>query len=165
MPQRQASLASGWWRTSGALDQLRPKDLDPLITGLQRALGRTPAALPQVEFVGAKAMGDVYALHALWRELRLDDAVSRAMRSSYRRFDAAMVRAMVSAACANLSRSSACCAGWTPWPSPEHPEQVSHDHLLRAMDALMDRAGAVEDAVASSCGRCSTTRCRWSSTT
>ena len=25
---------------------------------------------------------------------------------------------------------------------------MSHDHLLRAMDALMDRAGAVEDAVA-----------------
>ena len=31
---------------------------------------------------------------------------------------------------------------------PGHPEHSSHDHLLRAMDALMDRAGAVEDAVA-----------------
>ena len=133
----------------GRLDQLRPKDLDPLITGLQRALGRTPAALPQVEFVGAKAMGDVYALHALWRELGLDDAVSRAMRSSYRRFDAtAMVRAMVfNRLCEPESK-----LGVLRWLDtvaiPEHPEQVSHDHLLRAMDALMDRAGAVEDAVA-----------------
>ncbi|MEZ5469922.1 MAG: hypothetical protein R3F18_19970 [Lysobacterales bacterium] len=36
---------------------------------------------------------------------------------------------------------------------------MSHDHLLRAMDALMDRAGAVEDAVAKQLRRCSTTRC------
>ena len=120
----------------GRLDQLRPKDLDPLISGLQRALGRTPAALPQVEFVDAKAMGDVYALHALWRELGLDGAVSRAMRSSYRRFDAtAMVRAMVfNRLCEPESK-----LGVLRWLDtvaiPEQPEHVSQDHLLRAMDA------------------------------
>lgn len=80
----------------GRLDQLRPKDLDPLICGLQRALGRVPTPVPDVEFIGAKALGDVYALHALWQELGLEVAVARALRSSYRRFDAlAMVRAMV----------------------------------------------------------------------
>jgi hypothetical protein len=135
--------------TLGRLDQLRPKDLDPLIAGLQRALGRAPAPLPQVEFIGAKALGDVYALHALWRELGLDSAVSRALRSSYRQFDAtAMVRAMVfNRLCEPDSK-----LGVLRWldtvAMPEHPEQTSHDHLLRAMDALMDRAGAVEDAVA-----------------
>ena len=133
----------------GRLDQLRPKDLEPLIGGLQRALGRVPAPVPDVEFIGAKALGDVYALHALWQELGLEGAVARALRSSYRRFDAlAMVRAMVfNRLCEPDSK-----LGVLRWLDtvalPGHPEHSSHDHLLRAMDALMDRAGAVEDAVA-----------------
>lgn len=133
----------------GRLDQLRPKDLDPLIAGLQRAAGRLPVAVPEVEFVGAKALGEVYALHALWCELGLDVAVAGALRSSYRRFDAtAMVRAMVfNRLCEPESK-----LGVLRWLStvalPGHPEAVHHDHLLRAMDALMDRAAAVEDAVA-----------------
>ena len=133
----------------GRLDQLRPKDLDPLICGLQRALGRVPTPVPDVEFIGAKALGDVYALHALWQELGLEVAVARALRSSYRRFDAlAMVRAMVfNRLCEPDSK-----LGVLRWLDtvalPGHPEHSSHDHLLRAMDALMDRAGAVEDAVA-----------------
>jgi len=52
----------------GRLDQLTPKDLDPLINGLERALGRPRIATPVVEFVTAKSLGDVYALHALWEE-------------------------------------------------------------------------------------------------
>ncbi len=133
----------------GRLDQLRPKDLEPLIGGLQRALGRVPTPVPDVEFIGAKALGDVYALHALWQELGLEGAVARALRSSYRRFDAlAMVRAMVfNRLCEPDSK-----LGVLRWLDtvalPGHPEHSSHDHLLRAMDALMDRAGAVEDAVA-----------------
>ena len=133
----------------GRLDQLRPRDLDPLICGLQRALGRSPAPMPEVELIGAKALGDVFALHALWRELGLDAAVNRALRSSRRRFDAtAMVRAMVfNRLCDPRSK-----LGLLQWLDivalPGHPETSSHDHLLRAMDALMDRAGAVEDAVA-----------------
>lgn len=75
--------------------------------------------------------------------------MARALRSSYRRFDAlAMVRAMVfNRLCEPDSK-----LGVLRWLDtvalPGHPEHSSHDHLLRAMDALMDRAGAVEDAVA-----------------
>lgn len=133
----------------GRLDQLTAKDLDPLINGLERALGRARPPVPVVEFVGAKALGHVYALHALWDELGLAGALRRALRSSHRRFDAeALVRAMVfNRLCEPDSK-----LGVLRWldtvAMPQMPERVSHDQLLRAMDALMDRAAAVESAVA-----------------
>lgn len=133
----------------GRLDQLTPKDLDPLINGLDRALGRQRIAAPSVEFVTAKSLGDVYALHALWAELGLADAVRRSLRSSRRRFDAeALIRAMVfNRLCEPESK-----LGVLRWldtvAMPDMPEAVNHDQLLRAMDALMDRAEAVQAAVA-----------------
>jgi len=133
----------------GRVDQLTPKDLDPLINGLDRALGRQRNAAPVVEFVTAKSLGDVYALHALWKALGLADALRRSLRSSRRRFDAeALIRAMVfNRLCEPESK-----LGVLRWlgtvAMPDMPEAVSHDHLLRAMDALIDRAEAVESAVA-----------------
>ncbi len=135
--------------TLGRMDQLTPKDLDPLIRGLERAVGREAPAIPTVEVVRAKSLGDVYALHTLWNELGLASAVSRALRSSRRAFDAeAMVRAMVfNRLCEPDSK-----LGVLRWldtvAMPEMPAAVHHDQLLRTMDALMDRADAVETAVA-----------------
>lgn len=133
----------------GRLDQLSEKELAPLIGGLERAIGRKPSAAPKVEFEAAKAFGDLYALHQLWRELGLAEALARALRSSRRQFDAAaLVRAMVfNRLCAPDSKR-----GVLRWldtvAMPEAPEAISHDHLLRAMDALMDRIEPVERAVA-----------------
>ncbi|MEZ5469921.1 MAG: hypothetical protein R3F18_19965 [Lysobacterales bacterium] len=91
---------------------------------MQRALGRTPAALPQVEFVGAKAMGDVYALRTRCGANLGSMAPCRAMRSSYRRFDAtAMVRAMVFNRHANLSQAQRAAPGWIPLPSRSNPSR------------------------------------------
>ena len=79
----------------GRLDQLTDKDLDPLIGGLQRALGRSTTP-PAVSFDSARAFGDLFALHALWQSLGFEKALARALRSSRRQFDAlALVRAMV----------------------------------------------------------------------
>lgn len=133
----------------GRLDQLSDADLQPLIGGLERALGRTPSATPQVVFGSSKAFGDLFALHALWAELGLSTALSRALRSSRRQFDAAaLVRAMVfNRLCAPDSK-----LGVLRWldtvAMPDVPETVTHDQLLRSMDALMDRVEAVEKAVA-----------------
>ncbi len=80
----------------GRLDRLEPSHLDPLINGLNRALGRVEPAAVSVEYDSARAFGDVYALHALWGELGFAEVVRRALRSSRREFDAeALVRAMV----------------------------------------------------------------------
>lgn len=133
----------------GRVDQLTDKRLEPLIHGLQRALGRVPEAAPVPEYDTALAFGDVYALNALWSELGLGDAIRRSLRSSRRSFDAeALVRAMVfNRLCAPDSKLG--CLEWLETVSiPGMPDGVTHDQLLRTMDALMDRADAVETRVA-----------------
>lgn len=133
----------------GRVDQLTDKDLQPLIGGLQRALGHTPAAAPSVVFDSSKAFGDLFALHALWTQLGLSAALSKALRSSRRRFDAAaLIRAMVfNRLCEPESK-----LGVMRWldtvAMPDVPEAITHDQLLRSMDALMDRVDAVEAAIA-----------------
>ncbi|MGH8110702.1 MAG: IS1634 family transposase [Rhodanobacteraceae bacterium] len=133
----------------GRLDQLSEKELAPLIGGLERAVGRTPSGPAKVEFEAAKAFGNLYALHQLWRELGLADALTRALRSSRRQFDAsALIRAMVfNRLCAPDSK-----LGVLRWldtvAMPDAPAAITHDQLLRAMDALMDRIEPVERAVA-----------------
>ncbi len=133
----------------GRLDKLEPKHLDPLINGLNRALGRAENTAHSVEYDSARAFGDVYALHELWQGLGFGQAIKRALRSSRRSFDAeALVRAMVfNRLCAPDSKLG--CLQWLETVSiPGMPESVSHDQLLRTMDALMDHAEAVEARVA-----------------
>jgi len=133
----------------GRLDLIDDKKLDPLIHGLQRALGRVPASAPVPQYDTALAFGDVYALNALWSSLGLGEAITRALRSSRRSFDAeALVRAMVfNRLCAPDSKLG--CLEWLQTVSiPGMPDTVTHDQLLRTMDALMDHAEAVEARVA-----------------
>ena len=78
----------------GRLDQLEGKKLDPLIHGLQRALGRVPVSAPVPQYDTALAFGDVYALNEVWASLGFGEAIRRALRSSRRLLDAeALVRA------------------------------------------------------------------------
>jgi transposase len=133
----------------GRLDRLDGQTLDPLIHGLQRALGRVPASAPVPQYDTALAFGDVYALNELWSSLGFGQAIQRALRSSRRSFDAeALVRAMVfNRLCAPDSKLG--CLDWLQTVSiPGMPEAVTHDQLLRTMDALMDHAEAVHTRVA-----------------
>ncbi len=96
-----------------------------------------------------QAFGHVYLLHELWQSPGLEAAPSRAMRSSRRRFDAAaLVRAMVfNRLCEPSSKLGV--LRWLEIVSlPEAPEKVTHDQLLRSMDALMEQIDAVEKALA-----------------
>ena len=143
----------------GRLDQHSAKKFTPLICGLQRAVGLptatalssvapTEAAMP--EFESARAFGDVYALNELWVSLGLRDAITRSLRSSQRKFDAeVLVRAMVfNRLCAPDSKLG--CLDWLQTTAiPGMPDLVTHDQLLRTMDALMDRAEVIETQVAS----------------
>lgn len=133
----------------GRLDKLEAKHLDPLIGGLNRALGRAPEPAQTLEHDSAKAFGDVYALHELWQSLGLGQAIRRALRSARRQFDAeALVRAMVfNRLCAPESKLG--CLQWLETVAvPGMPEAVTHDQLLRSMDALMERVDALEACVA-----------------
>ena len=60
--------------TIGRLDETGGA-VDSLLNGLLRATGRKPVgseATPQVRFESALALGDVWALDQLWRELSFD---------------------------------------------------------------------------------------------
>lgn len=136
--------------TLGRLDEAGGP-LDALLNGLLRVKGRPSgsADMPQVRFESALALGDVWALDALWHELgfvRLGAVFRRA------RFTTAVehaIRVMVfNRLCDPDSK-----LGVLRWlhtvsmPGIE-ADTLTHQHLLRSMDALMDHQQAVDDCVA-----------------
>ena len=135
----------------GRLDEVKVK---ALIEDLERCIGVKPVALEQaipatipIAFASARAFGDLYALQCLWQELGLGAALNRTLRSSKRQFDAeALIRTMV------FNRLSDPCSklGLLEWlDRVEMPgvSKVTHQQLLRAMDALVDRMDAVESSL------------------
>lgn len=133
----------------GRLDDLTPQKLDPLINGLNRVLGRAENTSSDIDHEPAKSFGDVFALHELWKDLGFDRALSRGLRSGRRQLDVeALVRAMVfNRLCAPDSKLG--CLRWLDTVAMSAmPETVTHQHLLRAMDALTDHADRVEAELA-----------------
>jgi transposase len=133
----------------GRLDQITPERVDPLINGLNRAVGRAENTSAEVVQEAGLGFGDVFALHELWRDLGIDTALKRALRSSRREFDAeGLIRAMVFNRLCDPSSKLGCLRWLETVAMPAMPDTVTHQHLLRAMDALMDHASAVENALA-----------------
>ena len=132
----------------GRLDDKDGSQLDALIRGLCRAAGRQEPDKVEITHEPARAYGDVFALHELWKDLGFDRALGRALRSGKRRLDVeALVRAMLfNRLCAPDSKLG--CLRWLDTVAiPAMPEGVTHQHLLRAMDALMDHADHVESVI------------------
>ena len=133
----------------GHIDGMQDDHLDALIRGLCRAAGRDEPAKLEISHAPAQAFGDVFALHELWKELGFDRALGRTLRSGKRKLDVeALVRAMVfNRLCAPDSKLG--CLRWLDTVTmPTMPDKVMHQHLLRAMDALMDHADRVEAELA-----------------
>ena len=135
--------------TLGRLDQITPDRLDPLFNGLNRALGRAENTSADVIQEPGRGFGDVSALHESWKDLGFDRALRRALRSGRRGFDAeALIRAMVFNRLCAPDRKLGCLRWLETVAMPAMPETVPHQHLLRAMDALMDHAEIVEGELA-----------------
>ncbi len=133
----------------GRLDQITPEQLDPLINGLNRAVGRAHNTSSEVVQEPGLSFGDVFALHELWQDLGIDKALKRALRSSRREFDAeALIRIMVFNRLCDPTSKLGCLRWLETVAMPDRPQTVTHQHLLRAMDALMDNTEAVEEALA-----------------
>jgi len=133
----------------GRIDGMDDGHLDAVIRGLCRVAGRDEPAKLEISHAPTRAFGDVFALHALWTDLGFDRALGRALRSGKRKLDVeALVRAMVfNRLCAPDSKLG--CLRWLDTVAmPAMPEGVTHQHLLRAMDALMDHAARVEAELA-----------------
>lgn len=132
----------------GRLDQLEPKHLDPLINGLNRALGRAANPAQPVEYDSARAFGDVYALQQLWTELGFGDALRRVFRSSRRGFDAeALVRAMVFNRLCNPDSKLGVLRWLETVAMPGLPDAITHDQLLRTMDLLVEHSDTIETKI------------------
>lgn len=138
--------------TLGRLDQVGG-ELDSVISGLLKVSGRDPLgakpAPPSVAFESARALGDVWALTELWKELGFGE-LRRVFRRTRHTTDVeALIRVMVlNRLCDPDSK-----LGVLRWlETVALPEvdvtTITHQQLLRSMDALMDHQAAVDAVVA-----------------
>lgn len=145
-------------RTIASLGRLETIDAhyDSLIRGLERVTGRDHSAessaateQPDIVFKPARHLGDVWSLTALWNELGFDQ-LARVFRSGKRQVDVeAMLRVMVfNRLCDPESKLGV--LRWLETVSLPGiaTETVAHQHLLRAMDALVEHRDAVDKVVA-----------------
>jgi transposase len=137
--------------TLGRIDQM-DGSLDSVIAGLMKVTGRdmpARATPPSVTFESTRALGDLWALQELWNSLGFAE-LSRTFGKTRHRIDVeALLRIMVF----NRLSDPESKLGILRWlqtvaiPGID-AAQVSHDHLLRAMDALVDHQAAVDAVVA-----------------
>jgi len=133
----------------GRVDGMKDGQLDALIRGLSRAAGRVEPEKFEITYEAARSYGDVFALHELWKDLGFDRALGRALRSGKRKIDTeALVRAMVFNRLCDPTSKLGCLRWLETVAMPAMPETVTHQHLLRAMDALIDHADLVENELA-----------------
>ena len=137
--------------TLGRLDQLT-ESLDSVISGLLKVTGRPDflnASSPDVEFESARALGNVWALNELWDSLGFGE-LRRVFKKTRHSIDIeALIRVMVfNRLCDPESK-----LGVLRWldtvamPGVEM-ESITHQHLLRSMDALVDHQTEVDAVVA-----------------
>ena len=142
---RQRTLA-----TLGRADEIGGQ-VDSLLQGLLRVKGRPEslASPPQVQFESALALGDVWVLHQLWHELGFDRLHAVFRRARYTSPVEQAIRVMVfNRLCDADSKLGALRWLHTVALPGVVPDEITHQHLLRSMDALMDHQASVDDCVA-----------------
>ena len=135
--------------TLGRLDEVGGR-VDSLLGGLLRVKGlpSSMAASPEVSFESALALGDVWALDQLWRELGFDRLGSVFRKARYTTPIEHALRVMVfNRLCDPESKLGV--LRWLETVSlPEvDTASLTHQHLLRSMDALMAHQEAVDDII------------------
>ena len=137
--------------TLGRLDQM-DGTLDSVIGGLMKVTCREAparAAPPSVTFESTRSLGDLWALQELWNTLGFSQ-LARTFGKTRHQIDVeALLRVMVfNRLCDPESKLGV--LRWletVAFPGLE-ADVTTHDHLLRAMDALVDHQEAVDSAVA-----------------
>ena len=138
--------------TLGRLDQL-DAGLDSVISGLLRVTGKSaPAAAPAatISFESARDFGDVWALTELWNSLGFD-RLKRVFRRTRHAIDVeALVRVMVlNRLCDPESKLGVLRWVQTVTLPGAFDGAIEHQHLLRAMDAMVEHQDEVEVVLAS----------------
>jgi len=137
--------------TLGRLEAVTAGESSALINGLLRVSGHPTLeeGTGETDFASARSVGDTWLLISLWKELGLNEAFRRVLRTK-RQLDAKrLLRVMVfNRLCDPESK-----LGVLRWL--EHvlePDidtvSISHQHLLRTMDTLSDCSDALNDVLA-----------------
>ena len=125
--------------------------MESVISGLLRVTGRSlpePAQPPSLTFESARALGDVWALTELWHELGFAQLRQTFRRTRHSIDVEALLRVMVlNRLCDPDSK-----LGVLRWLETVNlpgivVEEIEHQHLLRAMDALIEHRHAVDKVV------------------
>lgn len=119
--------------TLGRLEAVTAGESSALINGLLRVTGQPTLeeGTGETDFAPARSVGDTWLLTSLWKELGLDDAFRRVLRSK-RQFDAErLLRWLEDVLVPDVDTAS-----------------ISHQHLLRTMDTLSDCSEALNDVLA-----------------
>lgn len=137
--------------TLGRLDQLDGQ-LDSAISGLLKVTGRADvlnAPVPAIEFESARALGDVWTLNELWKSLGFD-GLRRVFRKTRHAIDIeALLRVMVfNRLCDPESKLGVLRWLETVAMPGLDTSTITHQHLLRAMDALENHQPEVDAVVA-----------------
>ncbi|MVF23701.1 IS1634 family transposase [Methylocaldum sp. BRCS4] len=138
--------------TLGRLDQL-DGSLDSIINGLLKVSGREPMAAPPsaptVSFESARALGDVWTLTELWKSLGFTE-LKRVFRRTRHTIDVeALIRVMVFNRLCDPDSKLGVLRWLETVALPEvEVKTITHQHLLRSMDALLDQQKAVDNVVA-----------------
>ena len=145
--------------TLGRLDQLTG-ELDCVIDGLLKVSGRAPqhaqasaaaAAISAscLSFESARALGNVWTLTEIWKELGFSD-LRRVFRRTRHTIDVeALIRIMVLNRLCDPDSKLGVLRWLQTVALPDiDVKALTHQHLLRSMDALMDSQDAVDDVVA-----------------
>ncbi len=138
--------------TLGRLDQLGC-ELESVISGLMRVTGKSrpePPAVPVVIFEPARDFGDVWALTELWNSLGFD-RLRKTFRPTRHAIDVeALIRVMVlNRLCDPDSKLGVLRWLQTVTLPGVMAESIDHQHLLRAMDALVDHKDEVDEVLSS----------------
>ena len=136
--------------TLGRLDEAGGQ-VDSLLKGLLRAKGMpvSMADTPQVAFESALALGDVWALDQLWKELGFDALAGVFRKARYTTPVEHAIRAMVFNRLCDAESKLGVLRWLQTVSMPQiNVDALTHQHLLRSMDALMDHQEAVDAVVA-----------------
>ncbi|NDE35503.1 MAG: IS1634 family transposase, partial [Gammaproteobacteria bacterium] len=134
----------------GRLDQISG-DLDAVILGLMKVSGKAPSSLDtsEVTFAPAKAFGDLWVLTELWNTLGFD-GLRKVFRTTRHSIDIeSCIRAMVFNRLCDPDSKLGVLRWLETVAMPGMPDQeITHQQLLRSMDALVDHQEAVDKVTA-----------------
>ena len=137
--------------TLGRLDEIGGA-LDSVINGLLKVAGREglpPAATPEVTFESARALGDVWALTELWKELGFGEIRRVFGRTRHTTDIEALLRVMVFNRLCDPDSKLGVLRWLETVALPEiDVKAITHQQLLRTMDALVDHQAEVDAVVA-----------------